>query len=142
MRGTGGNRVKREIVRTLTDNFEAHAQQTEGGVEYWLARDLQHLLGYTEWRNFSSTVISKAKTACEVSGHLVSDHFVDVNKMVDLGSGSQREHITNNQVVRKTLLERGIRPESLPPAEDVKKVERRLASEEKKTLKKPDALDS
>jgi len=134
--------VKTEIVRTLTDNFEAHAQQTEGGVEYWLARDLQHLLGYTEWRNFSSTVISKAKTACEVSGHLVSDHFVDVNKMVDLGSGSQREHITNNEAVRKTLLERGIRPELLPPAEDVKKVERRLASEEKKTLKKPDALDS
>jgi len=142
MHGTGGNRVKTEIVRTLTDNFEAHAQQTEGGVEYWLARDLQHLLGYTEWRNFSSTVISKAKTACEVSGHLVSDHFVDVNKMVDLGSGSQREHITNNEAVRKTLLERGIRPELLPPAEDVKKVERRLASEEKKTLKKPDALDS
>ena len=281
--------MKTEIVRTLTDNFEAHAQQTESGVEYWLARDLQHLLGYTEWRNFSSTVISKAKTACEVSGHLVSDHFVDVNKMVDLGSGSQREvddliltryacyliaqngdprkpeiafaqtyfalqtrraelieqrlletervqarkklavtetelsqviyeqtggnqdfalirskgdhalfsrttqqmkaqwkvpdnrpladfaptivlkakdfateitifnarehamqteraiakeHITNNEAVRKTLLERGIRPESLPPAEDVKKVERRQASEEKKTLKKPDALDS
>jgi DNA-damage-inducible protein D len=36
-------------------------------------------------------VIIKAKTACEVSGHSVSDHFVDVNKMVDLGSGSQRE---------------------------------------------------
>ena len=134
--------MKTEIVRTLTDNFEAHAQQTEGGVEYWLARDLQHLLGYTEWRNFSSTVISKAKTACEVSGHLVSDHFVDVNKMVDLGSGSQREHITNNEAVRNTLIDRGIRPETLLPAEDVKKVERRLASEEKKSLKNPDALDS
>ncbi len=52
------------------------------------------------------------------------------------------EHITNNKAVRKTLLERGIRPESLPAAEDVKKVERRLASEEKKSLKNPDALDS
>ncbi len=50
------------------------------------------------------------------------------------------EHITNNKAVRKTLLERGIRPESLPPAEDVKKVERRLASEEKKSLKNPDGL--
>ena len=53
-----------------------------------------------------------------------------------------REHITNNEAVRKTLLERGIRPESLPAAEDVKKVERRLATEEKKSLKNPDALDS
>jgi DNA-damage-inducible protein D len=48
------------------------------------------LLGYAEWRNFT-TVISKAKTACEVSGHPVTHHFVEVNKMVDLGSGSQRE---------------------------------------------------
>lgn len=53
-----------------------------------------------------------------------------------------KEHITNNKAVRNTLLERGIRPESLPPAEDVKKVERRLASEEKKSIKKPDALDT
>ena len=52
------------------------------------------------------------------------------------------EHIINNEAVRKTLLDRGIRPESLPAAEDVKKVERRLASEEKKSMKNPDALDS
>ena len=275
--------MKTELVHSLTSTFEGHAQQTDGGVEYWLARDLQHLLGYAEWRNFG-TVISKAKVACEVSGHPVLDHFVDINKMVDLGSGSQREvddlmltryacylvaqngdpkkqeiafaqtyfavqtrraelieqrlldaervsarkklsatekelsdvifeqtggtqdfalirskgdqalfskstqamkaqwkvpdgrpladfaptiilkakdfateitifnarehklgseraiskeHITNNEAVRKTLLERGIRPESLPPAEDVKKVERRIASENKKALKKP-----
>ena len=280
--------MKTELVQVLTETFEGHAQRTEGGVEYWLARDLQHLLGYAEWRNFGA-VLSKAKTACELSGHPVADHFVDVNKMVDLGSGSQREvddimltryacyllaqngdpkkppiafaqsyfaiqtrraelieqrlldaervsarkkltltekdlsqviyeqtggnqdfalirskgdhalfgkstqamkaqwkvpdnrpladfaptiilkakdfaaeitifnarqhqlgservisqeHITNNEAVRKTLLERGIRPESLPPAEDVKKVERRLLSEDKKSLKNPDALDS
>ena len=280
--------MKTEIVQALTDNFEAHAQQAENGIEFWLARDLQHLLGYDEWRNFTA-VINKAKTACEVSDHAISDHFVDVNKMVDLGSGSQREvddimltryacyliaqngdprkqqiafaqtyfamqtrkaeqieqrlleaervsarkkltstekelsaviyeqtgsdqnfavirskgdqalfgkttqamksqwkvpdnrplagfvptiilkakdfateitifnarqnqlssesaisteHITNNEAVRKTLLERGIRPENLPAAEDVKKVERRLAADEKKALKNPDALDS
>ena len=280
--------MKTELIHSLTTSFEGHAQQTDGGTEYWLARDLQYLLGYAEWRNFG-LVISRAKVACEVSGHPVSDHFVDVNKMVDLGSGSQREvddlmltryacyliaqngdprkqeiafaqtyfavqtrraelieqrlldaerisarkkltatekdlsdvifeqagnnqdfalirskgdhalfskstqamkaqwkvpdtrpladfaptiilkakdfateitifnarqhrlgseraiskeHITNNEAVRKTLLERGIRPESLPPAEDVKKVERRLLSEDKKALKKPHALDS
>lgn len=280
--------MKTEIVRTLTETFEGHAQRTEGGTEYWLARDLQHLLGYSEWRNFGA-VLSRAKTACEVSGRLVSNHFVDVNKMVDLGSGSQREiddlmltryacylvaqngdpkkqqiafaqtyfavqtrraelieqrildaervsarkkltqtekelsqvifeqtggnqdfalirskgdtalfgkstqamkaqwnvpdarpladfaptiilkakdfaaeitifnarqhqmdserdisneHITNNEAVRKTLLDRGIRPEALPPVEDVKKTERRLTAEDKKSLKNPDALDS
>ena len=280
--------MKTEVVQALTDTFEGHAQRTEGGVEFWLARDLQHLLGYAEWRNFG-TVLSRAKTACELSGHKVTDHFVDVTKMVDLGSGSQREvddimltryacylvaqngdskkqpiafaqtyfaiqtrraeliaqrlldaerlsarkkltqtekdlsqvifertggnqdfalirskgdhalfgkstqamkaqwkvpdnrpladfaptiilkakdfaaeitifnanqhqmgsegaisreHITNNEAVRKTLLERGIRPETLPPAEDVKKTERRLSAEDKKSLKNPDALDS
>jgi len=279
--------MKTELIQTLTSTFEAHAQETEGGIEFWLARDLQHLLGYTKWVNFLNVVL-KAKTACEVSGHEVSDHFADVGKMVDLGSGSQREiddimltryacyliaqngdpqkseiafaqtyfaiqtrraelieerllaaeqvsarkklsetekelssviyeqtggnqsfalirskgdhalfgkstqamkakwkvpdtrpladfaptiilkakdfateitifnarehrlgsesaisseHITNNQAVRRTLLERGIRPESLPAAEDVKKVERRLASENKKSLKNPESLD-
>jgi len=207
--------MEREQIQTMTELFEGHAQQTENGVEYWLARDLQVLLGYTEWRNFMK-IIEKAETACDVSGHRVSDHFVDVNKMIDLGSGSQREiydiinfalirskgdqalfgkstqvmkaqwrvpdsrpladfaptiilkakdfaaeitihnarehqmqseaqisseHVTNNQAVRDTLLSRGIRPESLPPAEDVKKVEHRLTSEKKKALKNPDRLE-
>nr|MBA3486008.1 DNA damage-inducible protein D [Lysobacter sp.] len=52
------------------------------------------------------------------------------------------EHITNNEAVRRTLIERGIRPEQLPAAEDVKKVERRLAADDKNALNKPDALDS
>jgi len=82
--------MKTEFVQTLTVTFEAHAQQAEGGVEYWLARDIQHLLGYAKWENFLN-VVSKAKTACEVSGHQIADHFPDVRKMVDLGSGSQRE---------------------------------------------------
>ena len=82
--------MKPAVIRTLTDTFEGHAQQTETGVEYWLARDLQQLLGYSKWDNFLN-VVSKAKTACTGSGHKVADHFADVGKMVDLGSGSRRE---------------------------------------------------
>jgi DNA-damage-inducible protein D len=83
--------MEANLIHQLTDTFESHAQQTETGVEYWLARDLQQLLGYAEWRNFHQTAISRAKTACEVSGHRPSDHFVDVNKMVQIGSGTERE---------------------------------------------------
>ena len=280
--------MKPDTINTLTDTFEAHAQQTDNGIEYWLARDIQHLLGYAKWDNFLN-VVSKAKIACEVSDYDVADHFAGVGKMVDLGSGSQREvddimltryacyliaqngdpkkqeiafaqtyfavqtrraelieqrlldaervsarkklsesekelskviyeqtgsdrnfasirskgdnalfgkstqamksqwkvpdnrpladfaptiilkakdfateitifnsrqnqlntepaisseHVTNNQAVRKTLLDRGIRPEALSAAEDVKKVERRLASDEKKSMKNPDSLNS
>ena len=279
--------MEQNQIKQLTLTFEGHAQQTETGVEYWLARDLQHLLGYNKWENFQ-TVIAKAKTSCEVSGHTVENHFPDVRKMVEIGSGTQREiedivltryacyliaqtgdprkqeiafaqtyfavqtrraelieqrlleaervsarkkltttekelsqlifeqtggnqdfalirskgdqalfgkstqamkahwqvpdsrpladfaptiilkakdfateitihnarthqmgtepeisqeHVTNNAAVRQTLLSRGIRPESLPAAEDVKKVERRLTSDEKKALKNPDTLD-
>ena len=82
--------MKKDVIKSLTSTFENYAQQTESGIEYWLARDLQHLLGYLEWRNFS-LVISKAKAACEISNFNIADHFVDVNKMVDLGSGSRRE---------------------------------------------------
>lgn len=82
--------MKTNIIQFLTNTFESHAQQTDGGVEFWLARDIQYLLGYSKWDNFLN-VISKAKTACEVSGHGVSDHFANVGKMVDLGSSSKRE---------------------------------------------------
>jgi len=82
--------MKNDLIHQLTESFDGHAQETENGIEYWLARDIQHLLGYTKWENFLN-VISKAKTACELSGHAIPDHFPDVRKMVELGSGSQRE---------------------------------------------------
>lgn len=279
--------MKTEIVHQLTATFEGHAQQTDTGVEFWLARDLQQLLGYSTWKNFQN-VLTKAKTACEVAGHDPLNHFSDVGKMVEIGSGSQREiddviltrfacylvaqngdsskpeiafaqtyfavqtrkaelieqrlleveriaarrklsetekelssviyeqtggnqdfafirskgdhalfgsstqamkarwkvpdsrpladfaptiilkakdfateitifnarahamtteraisaeHVTNNKAVRKTLLDRGIRPESLPPEEDVKKVERRVTSDERKSLARPEKLE-
>lgn len=277
--------MNKNIIYSLTDNFEAHAHKTSDGVEFWMARDLQQLLGYTEWRNFT-LVITKSKTACELSEQQVTDHFVDVNKMVAIGSGAEKpiadimltryacyliaqngdprkekiafaqryfaiqtrkaelieqkmleyervqareklkstekelsqvifeqtggnqnfalirskgdtalfgrttqqmknkwgiknkpladfmptillkakdfateitifnakqhkmkterqiskEHITNNQSVRKTLISRGIKPENLPPEEDISKIGRKLKSEEKKNLKNPDKL--
>lgn len=278
--------MKKEIIQSLVINFESFVKKTEEGVEFWLARDLQQLLGYDKWDNFLG-VISKAKIACENSGNIVSDHFAGVGKMVKLGSGSEREiedimltrlacylvaqngnprkeeiafaqnyfavqtrkfeiiekrieefervkarhklsetekelssvifqqtrsdknfalirskgdkalfgygtsemktrmgvpqsralsdfqptillkakdfateitifntkaknlkteqsiseeHITNNRSVRKTLLSRDIIPERLPKEEDIKKIERKLTSDEKKNLKKPDKL--
>lgn len=81
--------MKIEIIRSLTQNFESASHKADD-VEYWLARELQELLGYTEWRNFGQ-VIEKAKTACRNAGQETGDHFVDVNKLVDIGSGTQRE---------------------------------------------------
>lgn len=82
--------MKSDIVKSLSNNFEDHSQTTENGIEFWFARDLQQLLGYSEWRNFQK-VITKAKISCEASGNDILDHFVEVNKMVKLGSGSERE---------------------------------------------------
>ena len=82
--------MKADLIHSLTDNFEAHAQQTESVVLYWLARDIQHLLGYSEWRNFTA-VISKAKTACEVAGHAILDHFFDVNKTIQMPKGAEKD---------------------------------------------------
>lgn len=71
-------------------SFEGLRHLSEGGFEYWSARELAPLLEYRTWRNFEK-VISKAKQACEISKQPVLDHFVEANKMVLLGSGSQRE---------------------------------------------------
>lgn len=81
--------MKKELVLELYNGFESAAVEIEG-VECWSARDICPLLGYSQWRNFSN-VIEKARTACQNAGNQVRDHFADVSKMVDLGSGSQRE---------------------------------------------------
>lgn len=279
--------MKPALIQSLTTNFESYARQTETGVEFWLARDLQHLLGYDKWDNFKS-VISKAKIACELSDQTVPNHFADVGKTIKMPKGAEKviddfmltryacyliaqngdprkeeiafaqtyfavqtrkfetiqqklleterinarrkladtekelsgviyeqtgsdrnfgiirskgdkalfgytteqmkskwkipkgraladfaptiilkakdfateitifnakanqmktegqisnEHITNNKTVRNTLIERGIRPENLLPDEDIKKVERKLRSDERKELKNPKVLE-
>ena len=87
--------------------------------------------------DFAPTIILKAKDfATEITIFNARQHQMGTEAAIS------KEHTNNNEAVRKTLLERGIRPESLPAAEDVKKVERRLAADEKKALKNPDALDS
>ena len=78
-----------DIIQSLTNNFESFVNCTEDNVEFWFARDVQQLLGYTKWDNFKN-VILKAKTACEVSGFEILDHFADVGKMVEIGSGAKK----------------------------------------------------
>ena len=82
--------MKKELIKHLTMDFESCINHTKNEIEFWFARDVQHLLSYSEWRNFTK-VINKAKSACETSGHLITDHFVNVNKMVQIGSGTERE---------------------------------------------------
>lgn len=70
--------------------FESIKHINEYGQEFWYARELQNVLEYTEWRNFNN-VIDKAKEACKNSQNSIYDHFVDINKMVDIGSGASRK---------------------------------------------------
>lgn len=86
--------------------------------------------------DFAPTIILKAKDfATEITIHNAREYQMSSERTIS------KEHVTNNQAVRDTLLQRGIRPESLPPAEDLKKVERRLASDEKKSLHNPEPIE-
>ncbi len=81
--------MKKDTLVKLTKNFE-ESVHIEAEIEYWMARDLQKLLEYEEWRNFCK-VIEKAKIACQNSGRSLDDHFVEVNRMVMIGSEGVRE---------------------------------------------------
>jgi hypothetical protein len=83
-----GKHMNRELINELFTKFEL-AKNIIENMESWSARELQAHLGYTDWRNFVN-VIEKAKTSCKNAGGVVTDHFVDITKMVDLGSGAQR----------------------------------------------------
>lgn len=69
--------------------FDGIRHLDEEGNEYWLARQLAPLLDYPQWRNFLP-VLAKAREACYQSGQSVADHFADLRKMVEIGSGAQR----------------------------------------------------
>jgi DNA-damage-inducible protein D len=81
--------MEKDMIIQLNKRFEEYAYEQDG-IEYWLARELQELLGYSEWRNFLNA-INKAKESCETTGEAVSDHFVDVNKRIEIGKGGKRE---------------------------------------------------
>lgn len=81
--------MEKEIIYSLTKNFESFANTSEEGIEFWLARDLQRLLGYDKWDNFKN-VISKAQTAWEVSGQPISDHFADVGKTIIMPKNAEK----------------------------------------------------
>jgi DNA-damage-inducible protein D len=82
--------MEKDIIHSLTKDFEKSVQITSDGVEFWLARDLQNLLGYTKWSNFQN-VINKAKIACEVSNQNISDHFADVGKTIEMPKTAVKE---------------------------------------------------
>jgi DNA-damage-inducible protein D len=81
--------MKTELIVQLNKTFE-ESVYVQNGVEYWMARDIQRLLDYTQWRNFLQ-VVDKAKTACAKVGQDVSDHFADVSKTIPMPKGANKE---------------------------------------------------
>jgi len=73
--------------------FEAIRKEAEDGSEYWNARDLAKILGYTQYNKFTNAIV-KAEEACKNSGQAVSNHFTHVSEMVSIGSGAKRKFDT------------------------------------------------
>ena len=81
--------MKEELIVELFNKFET-ACYIYKDLECWSARELQEILGYSKWDNFIK-VIDKAKVASNNAGEILSNHFADIGKMVQIGSGSERE---------------------------------------------------
>ena len=122
--------MKYDEIKMLFAKFEESVSEFEG-IECWRARELQVLLGYSKWENFEK-VIQKAKESCCNAGEIIENHFPDVRKMVEIGSSAERP-IVDIALTRYACYL--IAQKNLPVAEDVKKVQRRLDSDEKRILK-------
>ena len=81
--------MKKELIAELFTRFE-EACYIFHNLECWSARELQEIFGYSDWRNFVK-VIEKARNACTHSGEKSGDHFVDLNRMIEIGKGAQRQ---------------------------------------------------
>lgn len=81
--------MEKGTIIKLNKRFEEYVYQQDG-IEYWLARELQELLGYSDWRNFLNA-INNAKDSCETTGEAVSDHFVDITKTIPMPKGASKE---------------------------------------------------
>lgn len=77
------------VLSSPHKDFESIKKTDKFGIEYWQARELMTLLGYTTWRNFEK-VVKKAIEACQVSGQDIQNHFADISKMVKIGSNTIR----------------------------------------------------
>jgi DNA-damage-inducible protein D len=145
--------ARKKLTETEKELSQVIYEQTGGNQDFALIRSKgdHALFGKStqamkaQWKvpesrplaDFAPTILLKAKDfATEITIFNARQHQMDREGQIS------KEHITNNQAVRNTLLDRGIRPENLPPQEDVKRLERRLQSEDKKTLNKPDTLDN
>ncbi|MFA7658897.1 MAG: DNA damage-inducible protein D [Candidatus Gastranaerophilaceae bacterium] len=81
--------MEKEVIIKLNKNFEGAAFEYEG-VECWSARELQYLLGYSQWRNFEN-IINKAKDSCKTSKQEVLEHFADVSKTIKMPKDATKE---------------------------------------------------
>lgn len=82
--------MEKQLIAKLKAVFDDISHQTDEGVEYWFARELQGVLGYAKWDKFQN-VIEKAKLSCKNSGAIVEDHFLQVGKMIDLAKTAKRD---------------------------------------------------
>ncbi len=80
--------MEKEFIAELFKKFEDACYDFDG-VECWSARELQEILGYSQWRNFKN-VIDKAQKSCEQAGEKAKNHFAEFSKMVEIGSGAQK----------------------------------------------------